>query len=567
MNNPQSAYCTNLAKLDLNHDLVYFLPLGGAGEIGMNFYLYSFSGEWLIVDIGITFADDTTPPGIEIIVPDISALNGIQEKIVGIVITHAHEDHLGAIGYLWPKLRCPVFLTGFAFGIVEKKLGEMGLLSQVDLVLLNQKSIFQIGSFDLEYVSATHSVPESNFLLIKVNGLTIFHTGDWKLDPNPLEGSNYDDKRLFEIGEHGVDLLIGDSTNAPISGWSGSEAQCRLVLSELIKKQPGRVVVTCFSSNSARLASVGEAAKETGRSLAIVGRSLNQFVMVAKSNGYLCDMPIIRSAEELSYLPKEKQLILCTGSQGESRAAMAKLATGQHFDLFLEPGDTVIFSSKVIPGNERRLNRLYDQLAKLKVSVITETDAEVHVTGHPCKDELIWLYNVLKPKVIIPVHGEERHLNAHEELVVSLGGRVQQVRNGELICLKTKPSGILTRVYSGRMGLAGKTLIPLSNEAFKERKLISDSGVVSVTVVIDKIGKLMKPVKVETIGIPFDEFEYLDFWQMLAKQSEQVISDAAGLDCEDDNVIRSLLKRMLRKKIKANLGINPRKLINLIRLD
>ena len=329
----------------------------------MNLNVYQCDGQFLLVDVGITFGDDSTPPGIDVICPDVSALRSVREQIVGIVITHAHEDHVGALHYLWNQLKAPVYCTPFTASVARRKLGEAGLLDQVPLHEVLPGSHLQLGCFDLEWVTLTHSIPEPNALVIQTAGRCVFHTGDWKLDPHPLQGDHYDDRRLLALGESGVEFVVGDSTNATVEGWSGSEAECHKALLEVIAKQPNRVAVTCFSSNTARLASLGDVAHETGRRVTVLGRSLFNYLQTAKSTGYLKNFPELVPTEDLDYLPRSEQLILATGSQGEPRAAMARLAKGEHQDLLLEPDDTVVFSSKVIPGNEKKLDRLYDLLS------------------------------------------------------------------------------------------------------------------------------------------------------------------------------------------------------------
>ena len=556
----------NLLDASLARDVLYFLPLGGSGEIGMNFNLYGLNDQWIAVDVGITFADDTTPPGIEIITPDPSALKQLGDRLIAIIITHAHEDHVGALGYLWPKLKAPVYCTGFTASVAERKLGEAGLLDQVALHRVHPGDRRAFGPFWVEWISLTHSIPESHALCIEAAGLRVVHTGDWKLDPHPVEGVHYDDRRLMALGETGVDVVIGDSTNATVEGWSGSEAECHRGLLDVIAKETNRVCVTCFSSNTARLASLGRIAQETGRRITILGRSLFQYVATAKANGYLRDFPELVPPEDLDYLPKSEQLILATGSQGEARAAMARLARGEHHSLVLEADDCVVFSSKVIPGNEKKLFRLYDLLSAKRVHVVTEADALVHVSGHPCRDELAWMYRALQPTTVIPVHGEGRHMTAHAELARGLGCTALTVQNGDLVSLSGTTPTIKAKIASGRLGLSGSSLVPLSDRALSERRALALGGVVSVTVILDKKSRLVGRAQIELMGVPSGELGVDALKSELAFAVEEIISELSSRVLQSDDAIRETIQRELGHSIHQWMGVRPRQLVQVIRI-
>lgn len=532
----------------------------------MNLNLYGYQGKWLIVDVGITFADDTTPPGVDVICPDISALKSIRDDIVAIVITHAHEDHVGALHYLWRQLKRPVFCTKFTASVARRKLGEAGLLDQVPLHEVLPGARQELEPFALEWVTLTHSIPEPNALLIEVGGVRVFHTGDWKLDPHPLEGDHYDDRRLLEIGEQGVDFVVGDSTNATVEGWSGSEAECHKALLEVIAKQKNRVAVTCFSSNTARLSALGDIAHETGRRVAVLGRSLYNYLQTAKSTGYLKHFPELVPTEDLDYLPKSEQLILATGSQGEPRAAMAKLAKGEHPDLQLEPDDTVVFSSKVIPGNEKKLYRLYDLLAQKKIAVVTEQDAPIHVSGHPCRDELRWMYRALRPNCVIPVHGEERHMIAHAQLAESLGLTACQVKNGDVLRLQPKSAKLIARVHVGKLGLSGTSLIPLTDKALSERRVLADGGLVMLTVVLDRKARLVSAPQVQLMGVPSGELEPETLVADLVSTVEEIISELNSRVLQSDDALRESLQREFGAMIRQWLGLKPKQMVNIVRI-
>lgn len=556
----------NLSQVPVDTQYPVFVPIGGSGEIGMNLNLYGFQGQWLLIDVGITFADDTTPPGIDVICPDISALRSIREEIVGIVITHAHEDHVGALHYLWRQLKRPVYCTKFTASVARRKLGEAGLLDQVPLHEVLPGARQELGPFALEWVTLTHSIPEPNALLLEVGGVRIFHTGDWKLDPHPIEGAHYDDRRLMEIGEEGIDYLVGDSTNATVEGWSGSEAECHKALLEVIAKQTNRVAVTCFSSNTARLSALGQVAHETGRRVTVLGRSLYNYLQTAKATGYLRDFPELVPTSDLDYLPKSEQLILATGSQGEPRAAMAKLAKGEHPDLQLEPDDTVVFSSKVIPGNEKKLFRLYDLLAQKKIHVVTEQDAPIHVSGHPCRDELRWMYRALRPAYVIPVHGEERHMIAHAELAESLEIGAWQVKNGDVVKLQPQAPATVARVHTGRLGLSGTSLVPLSDRALSERRALAEGGMVILTLVLDKKARLVSAPQIQLVGVPSGEAEAETLITDLSVSVEEILSELGSRVLQSDDALRTAVQREFGAMIRQWLGIKPKQLVNIVRI-
>ena len=532
----------------------------------MNLNVYSCNGQFLLVDVGITFGDDTTPPGIDVICPDVSALRSVREQIVGIVITHAHEDHVGAVHYLWNQLKAPVYCTPFTASVARRKLGEAGLLDQVPMHEVLPGSHLTLGCFEIEWVTLTHSIPEANALVIQAAERTVFHTGDWKLDPHPIEGSHYDDRRLMALGESGIEFVIGDSTNATTDGWSGSEAECHKALLEVVAKQPNRVAVTCFSSNTARLASLGDVAHETGRRITVLGRSLFNYLQTAKSTGYLKHFPDLVPTEDLDYLPRSEQLILATGSQGEPRAAMARLAKGEHQDLLLEPDDTVVFSSKVIPGNEKKLYRLYDLLSQKQIRVVTEQDAPIHVSGHPCRDELRWMYRALRPQVVIPVHGEERHMAAHAELAIDMGLGSARVVNGDVLHLASSGAHCIGRVATGRLGLSGSSLVPLSDRALSERRALADGGLMTLTIVLDKKARLVTEPQIQFVGVPSGDIDAQSLDSDLSYAVEEILSELNSRTLQDDDALRNALQREIGALVRQWLGVKPKQLVNIVRV-
>ncbi len=412
-----------------------FVALGGANEIGMNLSLYGCAGDWLILDCGVTFGDNSQP-GLDVVMPDPAFIAERRDRLLGIVATHAHEDHIGAIPYLWPQLRCPVWATPFTASLLHAKLVEVGLADKVKINVVPMSGRFTIGPFDLELVTLTHSIPEPNAVVLRTAAGTVLHTGDWKLDPDPLIGEPADEVALRRLGDEGVLAMICDSTNALRPGSSGSEADLRRSLTELVGRYDARVAVACFASNVARLETIAHAAAAHGREVALVGRSLWRMDKAARENGYLADLPSFLTEDEAAYIPRDRIVMICTGSQGEPRSALARIARDDHPSVELEPGDVVIFSSRIIPGNEKSIGRLQNALARLGIEIVTELDHFVHVSGHPARDELVRMYQMIRPQIAIPVHGEARHLIAHAHLAGEC--QVPQpliVENGDMVRL------------------------------------------------------------------------------------------------------------------------------------
>jgi ribonuclease J len=439
-------------------DELLFLPLGGAGEIGMNLNLYGHAGKWLMVDLGIAFGDDTMP-GVEIVMPDPAFIVERRDALAGIVLTHAHEDHLGAVADLWPRLKAPVYATPFAASVLRRKLTEAGLVDDVPVTEIPLGASFTVAPFELEMITMTHSIPEPNALAIRTKLGTVFHTGDWKIDPNPLLGEVTDEATLKRIGEEGALAMVCDSTNVFVEGEAGSESTVRANLEKLVKTRKGRVAVTCFASNVARVESVAKAAVAAGRHPVLSGRALQKMIESAQDCGYLIDFPECVSERDAGYLPRDKVLYICTGSQGEPRAAMAKIASGEHRDIVLEGGDCAIFSSRVIPGNERSVGRLQNDLMAHGVEIVTDRDADIHVSGHPARDELVRMYQWIRPKIAVPVHGEVRHMVEHAALA-----RTCQVPetivapNGTMVRLAPGPAQIIDHVHAARLARDGELL-------------------------------------------------------------------------------------------------------------
>jgi ribonuclease J len=482
-------------------DELLFLALGGAGEIGMNLNLYGHAGKWLMVDLGVTFGDESTP-GIEVIMPDISFIKERVKDLVGLVLTHAHEDHIGAVPYLWPQLRCPLYATPFTASVLRRKLEEAGLAREAPITLIPMSGKVSLAPFEVELITLTHSIPEPNAVVVRTPLGAVLHTGDWKLDPTPLVGEATDEAALRRLGDGGVLAMVCDSTNVFVEGASGSEADVRESLREIVGTLKNRIAVGCFASNIARLETITHVAMEHGRQVALVGRSLWRMVASAQENGYLTGLPEFIEEHDVGYFPRDKILMICTGSQGEPRSALARIARKEHPHVALEAGDAVIFSSRTIPGNEKSIAQLQNTLTHLDVRVITDREEDVHVSGHPGRDELIEMYQMVRPQIAIPVHGEARHIKEHVALARECQvSQALEAANGAMIRLAPGPAAIVAAVPSGRLGLDGKALVRLEGDILRHRHRMSFNGLIMVSVVLDKHGKLLTSPQVSLEGL------------------------------------------------------------------
>jgi ribonuclease J len=491
----------------IKQDELVFLPLGGSGEIGMNFNAYGYGPEndrqWIIVDCGVLFGREGNTPGVDLILPDIRYLMERRETVLGIIATHAHEDHIGAIAPLWPGLRCPIYATPFTARLIAGKLEEAGLTSRVKVQEVPVGGQITLGPFDLDFISITHSILEPNLLAIRTPLGVVAHTGDWKIDPDPLLGEATDAEALERLGNEGVLALVCDSTNALVPGSSGSEAEVRKNLTELVGTLKGRVAVTGFASNVARLDTVARAAKAHGRRIALVGRSMQKMVEAAKDTGYLKDFPPVLDETEAAELPPHKVLYLCTGSQGEPRAALARIAAGSHPNVELDEGDTVIFSSRVIPGNELAIAEIQNKLAARNIGILTVDEHHVHVSGHPCRDELAQMYRWIRPKLALPVHGEMRHQVAHAKLARAL--QVPQAlvpENGQMFRLAPGRPELIDEVPAGRVHLDGRVLVAEGEGLAKDRRAMGFAGLLVIALVVDHKGRIAAPPTVLGEGMP-----------------------------------------------------------------
>ena len=546
-----------------------FCPLGGSGEIGMNMNLFAYGNQenrkWIIVDIGVTFADDTVP-GIDLIYPDPSFIVDKKEDLIGLVLTHAHEDHIGAIAHIWPKLLCNIYATPFTSVLIKEKFKEkkIDVGNKLKVVELNGK--INLGPFKIEFITLTHSILEPNGLCIDTPVGKVLHTGDWKCDPNPLIGKKINDKKLKEIGNEGVLAMICDSTNVFSPGRAGSEMDVRKNLLRIMEKIQKRIIVTSFASNVARMESIFYCAKKVGRQISLVGRSMHRIYNAAKQCGYLGNLIDPIDPRDAKKISREKIIYLCTGSQGEPNGAMTRISNYVHPDVFIESGDTVIFSSKIIPGNEKKLAKLHNQLVKNNIEVISEDNEFVHVSGHPNRDDLKDMYDWVKPKCVIPVHGEHRHMKEHVTFAKEM--QIPQtllVENGDVIRLFPGDQPKITdKAPSGRMYLDGSVAVGENSQSIKERRNLSLNGYLEITLILNNSGKLSKPV-ISYRGIPEKDFDEKIIFEM----EDEILNTCKTFSMKNKNQEKNLIetvKQNCRKIIKDKTGKKPFTNINIARL-
>jgi len=539
-----------------------FLPLGGTGEIGMNLNLYRCDGRWLAVDCGIGFGNAQYPEA-EVMVADPAFIAERRDKLVGLVITHAHEDHIGAVAWLWPLLRCPVFATPFAAVVLRRKLGEVGLLDSVDLTVVAPGGAFALPPFSLRYLRVTHSIPEAQSLAIETPYGIVLHTGDWKLDPHPLVGPVTDEAALSALGDRGVLAMVCDSTNAMVEGHSGSEQDVRQSLGALIRSLSGRVAVTCFASNVARVESIALAAQDANRSVALVGRSLRNLDAAARECGYLRDVPPFLGEDDVDDVSDENLLLLVTGSQGEPRSALARIAMDTHPRVALGEGDTVVFSSRMIPGNERAIGVVQDNLVRRGVRLMTDMDHLVHVSGHPARDELRRLYRLVRPRYAVPVHGEWRHLTAHAELAREAGARPIVLEDGDILSLAPGKPEIVDSAPAGRLAVDGNRLLPLTGGVMVARRRMLFNGVVLGSLAVDRDGRVRGHPRVSAPGL----FEAED------PENDRIVTEFAASVADlplalrrDDALLADAARAALRRALGRRLAKRPLVDVHLLRV-
>ncbi len=544
-------------------DLV-LLPLGGCGEIGMNTSLYGHAGKWLMVDLGLTFADERQP-GIDLIVPDPGFISERRHDLLAIVLTHAHEDHLGAVPYLWPRLGCPVYASPFAANLLSRKLDEVGLLEEVPLHVITAGQRLELGPFTIDFLGVTHSIPEASSLAIHTSAGSVVHSGDWKLDPGPVVGP-LTDAAGFAAQAKNAPALVCDSTNVLQPGRSGSEADLRSSLLEIMSGHPGRIAVTTFASNVARIETVARVAAELDRHLILAGRALRRNSEAARECGYLGDLPEILSEDDFAHLPPDRVLLMCSGCQGEPRGTMTRVAQGSHPRLYLDPGDLAVFSSKIIPGNELAIGRVHNDLVLAGVEVISEKDAFVHVSGHPARDEVAELYGWLKPSLAVPVHGEARHLESHVRLARSLGvPEAVMIANGDMLRLAPGPAEVVERVPVGRLLVEGDNLVPEGGQALSARRKIMFNGLITVTLVIDAVGSVLAPLRVGNFGA-FDAIIEPDLPAALEAAAEGALDKLSRQRRRDDEALAEAVRVAVRRAARAASGRRPLVKVEVVRL-
>ena len=553
-----------------NNNELIFCPLGGSGEIGMNMNLYGYgeknNHQWIIIDIGVGFVDDSVP-GIDLMVPDPDFILQRKDDLLGILLTHAHEDHIGAIALLWPSLECPIYATPFTATLIKEKFREKKINIGSHLKIIELNGNVKIGPFDINYVTLTHSILEPNALQIKTPHGTLLHTGDWKCDTDPLIGKQMDEIKLKEIGKQGVLAMICDSTNIFTEGRSGSEKDVResmLTVFENIKK---KIIVTTFASNVARMETVFKCAEKVGRHLSLVGRSMHRIYNTARECGYLQNIKPPLDPRDAKKIPRDKIVYLCTGSQGEPLGAMNRIVNQEHPDVYLDEGDTVIFSSRIIPGNEKKLFKIHNQLVKNNINVISEENAFIHVSGHPGRDEMRDMYEWIKPKISIPVHGEHRHMKEHYDFATSLGvPQPMLIENGDMIRIAPGEPKIVDKVHNGKLYVDGNRVIDDQSRFLKDRKNIAHNGLMDVTLIISKKGNLDRNPIINIRGLPFND-EELDecFYEM----EDEILKTSKAYSLNNKKHEKNLidaLKSNLKKIIYSKTRKRPYTNITLIRV-
>lgn len=530
----------------------WFVPLGGSGEIGMNLNVFGHDGDFIIVDCGISFNDRL---GIDVIMPDPTAILEQVDNLKGIVVTHAHEDHIGAIAYLWPYLKCPIYATPFTAQVIRQKLEEKTWGKNVRIIEVPLSGTIKVGAFEIEYITLTHSIPEPNALAIRTPLGCVLHTGDWKIDKDPLIGNVTDSNRLLEIGKEGVLSLICDSTNVLDAGTAGSEADVRAEIEKLLAHiKKGRILVSCFSSNVARIETIAVAAAKIGRKVALIGRSLERMVNAAQHSGYLKKIAGFVPAEQAMDMPADKVLFIATGSQGEYRSALARIALREHPLVRLDEGDTVVFSSRMIPGNEKAISFMQNRLIRQGIHLITAHDANIHVSGHPARDDLTAMYDWVKPQSLIPVHGEGRHMQAQAELGIACGIKNTLVPyNGAVVELAGGAPKIIDNVDSGRWGVDGKCLVDMDSAILKQRQKISVQGIVFVSIATDDIYQLQGSPMVTPYGITEPGEESVSF----INDMQNIVRRIMRQSLDKEKAYKSAIERDVRQECNQRFGKKP----------
>ena len=553
----------------MSKEELLFCPLGGSGEIGMNMNLYAYGKaddqKWIIVDMGVTFADDTIP-GVDLIMPDPGFIIDKKDDLLGIVLTHAHEDHIGAVAHIWPELKCKLYATPFTAALLTEKFKEKKIDISSFLKIVPLNSQIKLGSFEIDFVTLTHSILEPNGLSIKTPLGTILHTGDWKIDPNPMIGNKIDEEKLKKIGNSGVSAMICDSTNIFSPGRAGSESDVRDSLLRIMETKTKRILVTSFASNVARMESIFYCAKKTGRTICLVGRSMHRIFKAAKKCGYLKGLIDPIEPREAKKVAKNNILYLATGSQGEPMGAMNRIVKGSHPEVFLEEGDCVIFSSKIIPGNEKKLYNLQNQIVRNNIEIISEENAFVHVSGHPNRDDLKDMYKWVKPKSVIPVHGEHRHMQEHVNFAKEMQvPKTLLIENGDIIkLLPGDAPKVIDKAPSGRVYLDGSINVETDAQSIKDRKNLSINGYLEITLLVSNNGKIKKPI-ISYRGIPEKENSEHFIFDM----EDEIFNICRTFSLDNKNQQKNLIdtiKQNCRRIVREKTGKKPFTNINIARI-
>lgn len=552
---------TATAKARGGRGEVVLVALGGLGEIGMNAYLYGLgprdARQWLMIDLGITFPHENEP-GVDVVLPDLRFIEGEKGALAGLLLTHAHEDHIGAVLDMWPRIKCPIYATPFTAGMLQAKVVENGNKVKLPITIVKMGSRFKIGPFDLELVTLAHSIPEPSGVVIRTEHGTVFHTGDWKLDAEPLVGDPANEPRLEALGSEGVDVVVCDSTNAMRHGRSPSETEVAHSIAKIIKGAKRRVAVTTFASNVARVKAVADAAEAAGRKLVVSGRALHRVIQVAKDTGYLPEDLSALDQQHFGFLEPHEVVALCTGSQGEPRAALARIAEGEHPEIAFSRGDLVIFSSRPIPGNELGIGKVQNNLARLGVEILTDSDALVHVTGHPRREELKQMYQWLKPKLAVPMHGEPRHMEEHAKLAREAGVPETHVAyDGQMLRLLPRPAEVVDEVPVGRLYRDGKLIVPSVEGPVKERRRLSYAGIVCVAVALDRHGEVASDPEIALDGLPERALDGRTMEEHIFNTVDGTLESIPMKRRKDDKLVADAVKRAVRAAVDQAWGKKP----------
>lgn len=555
--------------MNFKPDELYFIPLGGAEQFGVNLNVYGCQKKWLAIDCGLGFADEKFP-GIDILLPDPTFLAERKKDLLALIITHAHEDHIGAVAHLWPRLQCPIYSSPFTAAVLRQKMADHPDCRNAEIIEVDPDEPLRLGPFTLSFIPVSHSIPETAALFIQTPLGNVLHSGDWNLDPQPVLGQSTDPAPFKAFGEKGVIAYIGDSTNAEVEGTSGSEADVEQGLAALFGECKGRIAVTIFASNIGRLQSIFRAAKKNNRQVALMGRSLHRMVAAARSCGYLKNIPDFVSEEDVGYIPDDKIVMVVTGSQGEPRAQLARIARGDHQEISFKRGDTVIFSARPIPGNERDIIEVKNNLAASQVRIISprETAHCIHVSGHPARDEITQMLQWVKPQAVIAVHGERTMLEAHAALALDLQVPTAIVpNNGSVIRLAPGTPQVIDHVPTGLLAVEPGRVISADHPAIAQRRKLQFSGTVHATLVMNAKGKIVADIQISTAGLVDSESEEgLAFEDLIAEEIQDILADMSKNELYDDDFIKEELRIGIRRFVQHKLAMKPKTTIHLVRV-